>query len=208
MKNIKNQIRCAAILFALGVIMFASSSAYRTNCLAQMGWPAYTQNVLSDPLLQYIQAATFPGSIIVSGCWGYPWYTVPGDYPLPSNSWSSKSYYMFYPPIGWFDNISIYPFWHIYNVADVLHDFPNVMALVDSPAMWKTLSKYRFLFNPDPLSYYLAGGVNFFSGAVLTPYLIASQNNPGIDPAILKYLSLMGLFDYAVPERLITLPTL
>ena len=202
----KKQTWCIVILFVCGVIVCASPG-HRTKCLAQMGWPVYTPNVLSAPLLEYIQAASLPGSIMVSGCWGYPWYAIPGDYPLPANAWSSKSYYMFYPPIGWFNNNSIYPFWNIYNVADALRDFPNAAALADSPAMWINLPRERFLFNPDPLSYYLAGGVHFFSGAVLGPYMLSSQNNPSIDPMILRYLSLMGLFDYAVPSWLAALPT-
>jgi len=176
-------------------------------CLAQAGWPAYTQNVLFDPIVEYIQAATLPGSIMVSGCWGYPWFSVPWDFMLPSNAWSNKNYYMFYPPIGWFDH-NIYPFWHVYNVADPLRDFPNFFTLMDNPGTWMELP-WDMLFNcTDPICYYLSGGIHFFSGAVMAPYGLLANNNPSIDPMLLRYLSLMGLFDYDIPSRLAFLPGL
>ena len=50
------------------------------------------------------------------------------------------------------------------------------------------------------------GGIHFFSGAVSAPYLIQVSNNPSLDPMLLKYLSLIGLFDYDVPLSLAALP--
>lgn len=193
------------ILFTCIAILCLTSILNTYTCLAQGEWPAYTQNVLLYPIIQYIQAATLPGSIIVSGCWGYPWFTMPGSYFPPSTNWFKKSYYMYYPPIGWFDSY-IYPFGHIYNVADPYRDFPNISVLINNPATWATLPLDMFLNCTDPICYYLGGGIHFFSGAVSTPYLISVNNSPSIDPALLKYLSLMGLFDYNVPSRLAPLP--
>lgn len=195
------------ILVTCFAIFILISISDNNTCLAQGSWPPYTQNVLLDPIVQYIQAATLPGSVMVSGCWGYPWFSVPWDYPYPSNGWSTKKYYMYYPPVGWFDNY-LYPFLHIYNVADPLRDFPNFSALRDNPGIWPELSLDMLLNCRDPICFYLGGGIHFFSGAVTTPFAGLEGNNPSIDLMLLKYLSLMGLFDYDVPSRLAILPVL
>ncbi len=153
------------ILFICITTCCLTSFSANNTCLAQATWPAYTQNVLLDPIIQYIQAASFPGSIMVSGCWGYPWFSVPWNYPYPSNAWSNKKYYMYYPPIGWFDDY-LYPFLHIYNVGDPLRDFPNYSVLMDNPGTWIDLPLNMLLTCTDPICFYLGGGIHFFSGAV------------------------------------------
>ena len=190
-------------IFFTVVCLFLVSSI--NTCPAQGGWPAYTPNVLTDPIIQYIQAASFPGSIMVSGCWGYPWLSIPGDYSSPTTGWSTKKWYMYYPPIGWFDS-EIYPFWHIYNVADPFRDFPNFPAMMDNPGTWLEIPRSQWLTCTDPICYYLAGGVHFFSGAVTAPYMALQGNNPSLDPMLLRYLSLMGLFGYDIPPHLASLP--
>lgn len=198
----KRQERIILVIF---ISAFIFCFVLGNLCLAQENWPVYTNNVLYDSLIDYIQSATIPGSIIVSGCWGYPWFAVAGNYPLPSNSWSKKNYYMFYPPIGWFKDF-IYPFWNIYNVANPYQDFPNFSVLMDNPGMWPALPFEMMLDCRDPICYYLGGGIHMFSGAASIPYLILMRNNPSIEPSLLTYISLMGLFDYEIPPRFAYLP--
>jgi hypothetical protein len=73
---------------------------------------------------------------------------------------------------------------------------------MDNPGTWVDLPMSMLLTCTDPICYYLGGGIHFFSGAVTSPFAILEGNNPSIDPILLKYLSLMGLFDYNVPPRL------
>lgn len=196
------------ILFiCITIFMILSPISDSHICQAQGTWPQYTQNVLQDPIIQYIQSASFPGSIMVSGCWGYPWFSVPWDYSYPTSTWNTKKYYMYYPPMGWFDEY-LYPFLHIYNVADPLRDFPNFSVLMDNPGTWIDMPVDMLLRCSDPICFYLSGGIHFFSGAVTSPYAMMEGNNPSIDLMLLRYLSLMGLFDYDVPYRLAFLPGL
>ena len=89
-----------------------------------------------------------------------------------------------------------------------MHDFPNFLTLVDNPGTWVDLPWHMLFTCTDPICYYLASGIHFFSGAVLAPYGLLAGNNPSIDPMLLRYLNLMGLFNYDIPSRLAVLPGL